>query len=140
MGDRFTRRQAFAAVGGAALLVGLDACAPAPDGGASPTPAAPLAVPVGKVPLGSAVIVHVDTIYPVVVAQPTEGVFTAHSAVCTHQGCVVAVFGAELDCPCHGSRFDASSGAVLGSPATQPLPEWPFTRDGDSIVLQGKDV
>jgi Rieske Fe-S protein len=45
-----------------------------------------------------------------------------HSAICTHQGCAVAPSGAELRCPCHGSRFRARTGAVLAGPAARPLP------------------
>ena len=44
------------------------------------------------------------------------------TAVCTHQGCLVArVEDGEIDCPCHGSRFDALTGAVRNGPAARPL-------------------
>ena len=44
------------------------------------------------------------------------------TAVCTHQGCLVAgVQDGEIRCPCHGSAFDASTGAVVRGPATEPL-------------------
>jgi glycine/D-amino acid oxidase-like deaminating enzyme/nitrite reductase/ring-hydroxylating ferredoxin subunit len=52
-----------------------------------------------------------------------DGQLHSHSARCTHLGCIVRWNAAERswDCPCHGSRFDARSGAVLQGPAVRPL-------------------
>ena len=58
----------------------------------------------------------------VVVTQPEPNDIHAFSAVCTHQGCTVnSVARGRIDCPCHGSSFDAATGAVRNGPAARPL-------------------
>jgi thiosulfate dehydrogenase [quinone] large subunit len=61
---------------------------------------------------------------PAYVVQPSEGSFVAFSAVCTHMGCTVGFYQPALQfrCPCHGSIFSATTGAVVQGPATVPLP------------------
>ena len=87
----------------------------------------------GDVPVGSAAIFADQK---VVVAQQSEGDFTAFSAVCTHQGCLVgSVEGEEILCPCHGSVFSIADGSVLNGPATAPLEEVAISVDGDQISL-----
>ncbi|MGI5483570.1 Rieske (2Fe-2S) protein [Streptomyces lavendofoliae] len=72
----------------------------------------------------------------VVVTQPREGEFRAFSAVCTHQGCVVAtVEDGTINCACHGSRFRIADGSVARGPATRPLPAERITVTGDTIRL-----
>jgi Rieske Fe-S protein len=59
----------------------------------------------------------------IVLTRTVDGELHAFSAVCTHQGCTVdAVADGTIDCPCHGSRFDARTGAVTNGPAARPLP------------------
>jgi nitrite reductase/ring-hydroxylating ferredoxin subunit len=41
--------------------------------------------------------------------------------------------GKELECECHGSVFDVTTGAVLDGPATVPLEVYP-TREVDGNV------
>ena len=38
-------------------------------------------------------------------------------------GCTVNPDGKELKCPCHGSVYDATTGAVKSGPAPRPLPK-----------------
>ncbi|HEY9254311.1 MAG TPA: FAD-dependent oxidoreductase [Stenotrophomonas sp.] len=55
-----------------------------------------------------------------------DGTVHAFNARCPHLGCAVRWSPQEKswDCPCHGSRFDARSGAVLNGPANGPLSPW----------------
>jgi Rieske Fe-S protein len=111
-----------AVVGG---IVGFGIGAPlvaACGGGGSDSGGSPSSGPVAKtseIPVGSGKIFNAEK---VVVTQPTEGDFKAFSAVCTHQGCIVAdIKGADIDCTCHGSKFSIKDGSVVNGPATKPL-------------------
>lgn len=85
---------------------------------------------VAAVPAGGGLIKN-----GIVVTKDDGGTIHAFSATCTHQGCTVSsVAGGAILCPCHGSKFDASTGAVLRGPATRPLPAVPVAVQGDQIV------
>jgi thiosulfate dehydrogenase (quinone) large subunit len=58
---------------------------------------------------------------PDIVVRRRDGSLAAFSAVCTHAGCQVEYLSGVLLCPCHGSEFDAGTGAVLQGPAVTPL-------------------
>jgi glycine/D-amino acid oxidase-like deaminating enzyme/nitrite reductase/ring-hydroxylating ferredoxin subunit len=62
-------------------------------------------------------------------SRDERGKLTQVSAVCTHMGCLVHWNDAEKtwDCPCHGSRFQAS-GEVLAGPAESPLEPIPKSK------------
>jgi thiosulfate dehydrogenase [quinone] large subunit len=51
--------------------------------------------------------------------------FVAFSAICTHAGCTVGFdqSATEFRCPCHGSIYNALTGAVIRGPAPLPLPQ-----------------
>ena len=60
---------------------------------------------------------------PSIVIRPKSGTFVAFDAVCPHAGCTVGYDPAAkvIICPCHGSQFNASTGAVEVGPATTGL-------------------
>jgi glycine/D-amino acid oxidase-like deaminating enzyme/nitrite reductase/ring-hydroxylating ferredoxin subunit len=72
---------------------------------------------------GQGVVARVDG-DPVAAYRDDDGVLHTRSATCTHLGCLVSFNPAERswDCPCHGSRFAATDGAVLEGPAVDDLP------------------
>lgn len=87
-----------------------------------------------KVPVGGAVAAKGADGKPIIVAQPTAGKAVAFSAICTHMGCTVNVAGADLDCPCHGSKYNALTGAVLNGPAPKPLPSVAVKVENGNVV------
>jgi len=76
---------------------------------------------------------HVVPGRSVVLFRDAEGVY-AISLVCTHLGCIVKVAEADLECPCHGSRFTLD-GAVTKGPAPQPLPWLKVSESGGEYMV-----
>lgn len=110
---------------------GSDPSSPAPSpanggGGHDLTPKSAIPVGGGKV---------FDT-QQVVVTQPKAGEFKCFTAVCTHMGCIVAdVSGGTINCGCHGSQYNITTGAVVGGPAPAPLAPVKFKVSGSEISL-----
>jgi Rieske Fe-S protein len=72
----------------------------------------------------------------VVVTQPAKNDFLAFSAVCTHVGCICnKVANGTIDCPCHGSEFKITNGAVVTGPAPAPLPPRTISITDGKIML-----
>lgn len=90
------------------------------------------------VPVGGGTVL---TDQKVVLTQPEKGEFKAFTAVCTHQGCVVAsVAEGTINCGCHGSQFAIEDGANVGGPngtaggSVADLAEIPISVEGDQII------
>jgi 3-phenylpropionate/trans-cinnamate dioxygenase ferredoxin component len=68
-----------------------------------------------------------------------EGTLYAFSDVCTHQGCPLAegeLSGTELECECHGSVFQLTTGEVLEGPATRPIEIYPAREVDGQIQIE----
>jgi nitrite reductase/ring-hydroxylating ferredoxin subunit len=58
---------------------------------------------------------------------------------CTHAGCSLAggiLDGTTVTCPCHGSRFDVTSGAVLRGPAGTPVRSRLVQVEGEELLVE----
>jgi len=73
----------------------------------------------------------------VVLVRDNSDQVRAFSATCTHQGCTVSsVEGGSIVCPCHGSRFNTSTGEPTAGPAVRPLAQVPVAvQDGEIVTL-----
>jgi Rieske Fe-S protein len=86
-----------------------------------------------EIPVGGGKIFDAER---VVVTQPARGRYLAFSAVCTHVGCLLnQVADGTIDCPCHGSRFRITNGAVVNGPAPAALPKKRITIVRGTIIL-----
>lgn len=66
------------------------------------------------------------------------GALHAFDDLCSHQQCSLAA--GELDdvvieCPCHGSRFDVTTGEAVQGPATDPVDVFEAREEGDELQV-----
>jgi nitrite reductase/ring-hydroxylating ferredoxin subunit len=63
----------------------------------------------------------------------------AFDDACTHMGCSLGegkLEGTTVTCPCHGSQFDVTSGAVIRGPAHQPVRSRSVQIEGDYLLVE----
>jgi 3-phenylpropionate/trans-cinnamate dioxygenase ferredoxin subunit len=60
----------------------------------------------------------------------------SHAAVKLSEG---DVEGDEIECWLHGSLFSLRTGAALNLPATEPVPVYPVTVEGDDVLVDVTD-
>ena len=97
---------------------------PTADGSGGSHPAGTAIGPAKDVPVGGAAsFSDPRTGDPSIVIQAKAGKFLAFDAVCPHAGCTVGYdqAAAVIVCPCHGSQFNAATGAVESGPASTGL-------------------
>ena len=74
-----------------------------------------------------------------VVVSNIDGKLSAIGDWCTHRGCSLSkgrMEGEVVTCPCHGSRFNLKTGAVVRGPAAEPEPVYPVTVEGGGIWVE----
>ena len=142
--DRRTLIRSAGAVGAGVVGAGaLAACGSSTEAGATSSGAssssaaggsAGVTVAASDIPVGGGTIIAASL---VVVTQPVAGTYKAFSATCTHQGCpVTKVVDGKIECPCHGSQFDISTGApTADSQAKKPLAAKTATVSGSNVVI-----
>jgi 3-phenylpropionate/trans-cinnamate dioxygenase ferredoxin subunit len=67
------------------------------------------------------------------------GTLYAFGNICTHRQCPLAKGELEdttVTCPCHGSQFDVTTGAVLTGPAEDPVGSYPIHVEDDTIQIE----
>ena len=58
---------------------------------------------------------------------------------CTHRGCSLGEGELEdsiVTCPCHGSQFDVTSGAVIRGPEREPVRSRSVKADGPDLLVE----
>lgn len=67
------------------------------------------------------------------------GQLYAFDDTCTHRGCSLAegtLDGTTVTCPCHGSEFNVTTGAVLHGPAQRPVRSRSVKVEGEDLLVE----
>jgi 3-phenylpropionate/trans-cinnamate dioxygenase ferredoxin subunit len=76
---------------------------------------------------------------PVCLAHAEDGNFYALNDICTHEEfslCEGELWGMDVECPQHGSRFNLVTGKVTGLPAVIPARTYPVTVEGHDVFVE----
>jgi len=95
------------------------------------------ACPLADVPSDGAVRVELDGL-PVCLVR-AEGQVYAIQDVCSHAEVPLSegdVEGTTVECWLHGSRFDLTTGEPIGLPATEPVPVYDTTIEGETVLVR----
>ena len=89
---------------------------------------------------------EVDTMQKVIVdgeeiclAHAEDGQYYAIGDICTHEEYSLSdgeLWGLDVECPAHGSRFCLLDGSVTGFPAVIPTKVYKVEIDGDDVYIK----
>ena len=72
-------------------------------------------------------------------AHAEDGSFYALGDICTHEEYSLSdgeLWGLEVECPAHGSRFNLLTGDVTGLPAVVPARTYRVSVEGDDVYVE----
>lgn len=67
-----------------------------------------------------------------------DGKYFATTNICTHAGgplCEGDLKEKTITCPWHGSKFDVTTGSVIGGPAQNPIKTFATRVNGDAVEI-----
>jgi 3-phenylpropionate/trans-cinnamate dioxygenase ferredoxin subunit len=76
---------------------------------------------------------------PVCLAHAEDGSFYALNDTCTHEEFSLSdgeLWGMDVECPQHGSRFNLVTGKVTGLPAVIPATTYPVSVEGEDVFVE----
>lgn len=94
------------------------------------------AAAVADIPQGGVLAVEIDG-NEIALVRDGDDVYAikdecSHAAIPLSEG---DVEGCEIECWLHGSRFDVRTGKPVNLPATEPVPTYPTTIEGDTVMV-----
>ena len=72
-------------------------------------------------------------------ARGEDGQYYAIADTCSHEEYSLSegeVWGVEVECPAHGSRFSLLTGDVRGLPATHPVKAYRVVVEGEEVFIE----
>lgn len=77
--------------------------------------------------------------YTICLAHAEDGNFYALDDTCSHEEFSLSegeLWGLEIECPQHGSRFDLQTGQPHALPATDPVATYPVSVEGGDVYVE----
>ncbi len=97
-----------------------------------------LVAKIGDLEVGAMRRISVDG-EEICLAHAEDGAFYAISDLCTHEEYSLSegeLWGLEVECPAHGSRFNLRTGQVTGPPAVIPARVYEVEVEGDDVYVE----